>query len=323
MTEYRRYYKLQRYNKDGTPYEPPMYKKGPSIEQHWWPSLESCESNDQAVWEIVNNEFICEKTENDTYLRYYKLQKCINGIPYQPEEIKKGDRCDDVEYPYINECEIPGDYYWKPIEGKYICEEDSNNKIIINYTLAEGIKGNEIALQYMENPNDPTTLNYIRYRDLKGKETYETTYSIWGVGDVFKTFEFISSGDFSMWSDTRLFNNSQHIEQCTLHLNMSSYMDFLTNSFHNCPNLTTLTINNFYIGCTFTITDCPKLEYIDYGNYPGGVDKYESGDYLLFKNCPNVKTIKCTSTLKDKAMVEQKDLRNNNNIKWIITDTYD
>lgn len=258
------------------------------------------------------------------YTRYEKLQKYYkDGTAVSPAEYKKGTNLGAAKYPYINECEIPGDYYWKPIEGNYICEEDTNNKIIINYTLAEGIKGDEIALQYMENPNDTTTLKDIRYRDLKGKETYETTYSIWGVGDVFKTFEFISSGNFSMWSDTRLFINSQHIEQCTLHLNMSSYMDFLTHSFHNCPNLTTLTINNFYIGCTFTITDCPKLEYIDYGNYPGGVDKYESGDYLLFKNCPNVKTIKCTSTLKDKAMVEQKDLRNNNNIKWIITDTYD
>ena len=319
MPEYRRYYKLQRYNKDGTPYEPPMYKKGYVIEQRWWPSLESCESNDQAVWEIVNNEFICEKTENDTYLRYYKLQKCINGIPYQPEEIKKGDRCDDVEYPYINECEIPGDYYWKPIEGNYICEEDTNNKTIINYTLAEGIKDSEIALRYKKTPNG--TIENILYRDLKGKETYETTYSIWGVGDVFKTFEFISSGDFSMYSDTYLFRNSQHIEQCTLHIHMT--YDFLTHSFYNCPNLTTLTINNFYLGRTFIITDCPKLEYIDYGDYPGDMEKGFSDDYLLFKNCPNVKTIKCTSTLKDKAMIGQKDLRNNNNIKWIITDTYE
>ena len=320
MTEYARYYKLQRYNKDGTPYEPPMYKKGDYIEHHWWPSLESCESNDQAVWEIVNNEFICEKTENNTYLRYYKLQKCINGVPYQPEEIKKGDRCDDVEYPYINECEIPGNYYWKPIEGNYICEEDTNNKTIINYTLAEGIKNSEIALRYMERPSD-TTLKDVLYGDLKGKETYEIPYSIWVVGDVFKTFEIISSGEDLLWSDAHLFNNSQHIEKCTLNIHLTN--DFLTHSFHNCPNLTTLTINNFNIGCTFTITDCPKLEYIDYGNYPGGTDKYESGDYLLFKNCPNVKTIKCTSTLKDKAMVEQKDLRNNNNIKWIITDTYE
>ena len=319
MPEYRRYYKLQRYNKDGTPFEPPMYKKGYSIDQHWWPSLESCESNDQAVWEIVNNEFICEKTENDTYLRYYKLQKCINGIPYQPEEFKKGDRCDDVEYPYINECEIPGDYYWKPIEGNYICEEDTNNKTIINYTLAEGIKDSEIAFRYKKTPNG--TIENILYRDLKGKETYETTYSIWGVGDVFKTFEFISSGDFSMYSDTYLFRNSQHIEQCTLHIHMTN--DFLTHSFYNCPNLTTLTINNFYLGRTFVITDCPKLEYIDYGDYPGDMEKGFSDDYLLFKNCPNVKTIKCTSTLKDKAMIGQKDLRNNNNIKWIITDTYE
>ena len=140
---------------------------------------------------------------------------------------------------------------------------------------------------------------------------------------MFKTFEFISSGDFSMYADTYLFRNSQHIEQCTLHLNMSSYLTVLTHSFYNCPNLTTLIIKNLNICSTFIITDCPKLEYIDYGDYPGNVEPMYNGDYLLFRNCPNVKTIKCTSALKDKAMIGQKDLRNNNNIKWIITDTYE
>lgn len=257
------------------------------------------------------------------YTRYEKLQKYYkDGTAATPAEYKKGENLGVAEYPYINECEIPGDYYWKPIEGKYICEEDSNNKIIINYTLAEGIEDSEIALSYKKTPNG--NIENILYRDLKGKETYKTTYSIWGVRDVFKTFEFISSGDFSMYSDTYLFNNSQHIEKCTLHLNMPSYMAVLTHSFNNCPNLNTLIIKNLNDICsTFIITDCPKLEYIDYGNYPGDVDQYFSGDYLLFKNCPNVKTIKCTSTFKDKAMIEQKDLRNNNNIKWIITDTYE
>lgn len=257
------------------------------------------------------------------YTRYEKLQKYYkDGTAVEPAEYKKGTNLGVAEYSSINECEIPGDYYWKPIEGKYVCDEDSNNKIIINYTLAEGIEDSEIALRYKKTPNG--NIENILYRDLKGKETYKTTNSIWGVGDVFKTFEFISSGDFSMWSDARLFRNSQHIEQCTLHLNMSSYMDVLTNSFYNCPNLTTLIIKNLNDICgTFIITDCPKLEYIDYGNYPGDVDQRVYGDYLLFENCPNVKTIKCTSTLKDKAMIEQKDLRNNNNIKWIITDTYE
>ena len=47
MAYYTRYEKLQKCYKDGTPYEPAEYKKGPSIEQHWWPSLESCEANHQ------------------------------------------------------------------------------------------------------------------------------------------------------------------------------------------------------------------------------------------------------------------------------------
>lgn len=322
MPEYRRYYKLQRYNEDGTPFEPPMYKKGDFINQDWWPSIESCEINSQVVWEIVNDEFICEKTANDTYLRYYKLQKCIDGVPYQPEEFKKGDRCDEVEYPYLNECEIPGDYHWKPVEGNYICEEDSNNNIIINYTLAEGIDDNAIALYVKEDPNG--NISHIKYKELKGRETYETTYSIWGVGDVFKTFEFISSGNFSMYSGAKLFVNSQHIEKCTLHLNMDDYGTVLTGSFTNCPNLNTLIIKNLNRLCAiFRIENCPNLEYIDYGNYPGDYREYWSGNYLLFNNCPNVKTIKCTSTLKDKAIIQQKDLRNNNNIEWIITDTYE
>lgn len=104
MTEYRRYYKLQRYNKDGTPYEPPMYKKGYSIEQHWWPSLESCEANHQIEWEILNNEFICDKTENDTYIKYQKLQAFIDGEPYRPKKFKKGDRVGDEEYSSLIEC---------------------------------------------------------------------------------------------------------------------------------------------------------------------------------------------------------------------------
>lgn len=87
MATYIQYYKLQKYV-EGQPVQ--EFMKGEVVKEDWWPTMGSCEQNDQPTWEIVNNEFICEQNET-TYTKYQKLQKYVGGEPYQPEEFDKGE----------------------------------------------------------------------------------------------------------------------------------------------------------------------------------------------------------------------------------------
>lgn len=318
MPKYIQYYKLQKYV-EGQPVQ--EFKKGEVVKEDWWPTMGSCEQNDQPTWEIVNNEFICEKDNaSNLWNQYQKLQKYVGGQPYLPEEFMKGEIVQSgVEYSSLTECETPGAYWWEPIADKYVCEEDAEGeKTIINYTLADGISDSTTALKIC-NRLDTSEKKIITYGQLKGKNSYTvpTNYTLFSDGDVFKKFELIAGstynsngyGHINYW-----FDNSKYIEECTLYINENN----LDHSFYNCPNLTTLKLNWCYKGSMrYSIYNCPKLRTVELSNYIGITTSFVD---KLLTDCPSLKQIKCTTPFKDIILINNSELVNNHNIEWIITD---
>lgn len=123
MPKYIQYYKLQKYV-EGQPVQ--EFKKGEVVKEDWWPTMGSCEQNDQPTWEIVNNEFICEKDNaSNLWNQYQKLQKYVGGVPYVPEEFMKGEIVQSgVEFENQEDCEHG--YQWILIENDYLCENNED-----------------------------------------------------------------------------------------------------------------------------------------------------------------------------------------------------
>ena len=109
MPKYIQYYKLQKYV-EGQPVQ--EFKKGEVVKEDWWPTMGSCEQNDQPTWEIVNNEFICEKDNaSNLWNQYQKLQKYVGGQPYLPEEFMKGEIVQSgVEFENQEVCVLSADF---------------------------------------------------------------------------------------------------------------------------------------------------------------------------------------------------------------------
>ena len=123
MATYIQYYKLQKYV-EGQPVQ--EFKKGEVVKEDWWPTMGSCEQNDQPTWEILNDEFICEKDNaSNLWNQYQKLQKYVGGEPYQPEEFMKGEIVQSgVEFENQEVCEYG--YQWILIENDYFCENNED-----------------------------------------------------------------------------------------------------------------------------------------------------------------------------------------------------
>lgn len=249
MTEYRRYYKLQRYNKDGTPYEPPMYKKGYSIEQHWWPSLESCEVNQQAEWVLLNDEYICEKTENDTYISYQKLQKVIDGVPYQPEEFKKGDRVGDVEYNSLESCEQQiyrpkNCFSWIP-SSQHVSmtlngvNYDIDNAYYNGYCFTDDIQ--TLKFEATQSNQYPETINFVSI----------STENCTDLSRLFSDQTKLISVDLSLFRTSKVENMERMFMSCKslTSVNLSSFDTSsvlkMNSMFYHCDALTNLDLSSF------------------------------------------------------------------------------
>ena len=123
MPKYIQYYKLQKYV-EGQPVQ--EFMKGEVVKEDWWPTMGSCEQNDQPTWEIVNNEFICEKDNaSNLWNQYQKLQKYVGGQPYLPEEFMKGEIVQSgVEFENQEVCEYG--YQWILVKNDYFCENNED-----------------------------------------------------------------------------------------------------------------------------------------------------------------------------------------------------
>lgn len=308
MPEYRRYYKLQRYNKDGTPYEPPMYKKGPSIEQHWWPSLESCELNHQIVWEVLNNEFICEKTENNSYISYQKLQAFIDGVPYQPEEFKKGDRVGDVEYNSLENCEkqiyIPMNCFsWTPstngmrmtLNGlNYNIDKEQHN----GYCFGDDIQ----TLRFKPYSTD----QYIETINFTSINTENCT----DISHLFKNQPNLTSVDLTLFNTSKVEDMNQMFSGCTslTSVNLSSFDTSsvlnMNSMFNRCKSLKNLNLSSFDVQNTtymkFMFQSCSALTDLNVSNFNmvAGVHNGINND-SMFSGCTSLNHITCKQSFKD------------------------
>ena len=345
MTEYRRYYKLQRYNKDGTPYEPPMYKKGPSIEQHWWPSLESCEANHQIEWEILNNEFICDKTENDTYIKYQKLQAFIDGEPYQPKEFKKGDRVGDEEYSSLIECQNSsssksGCFSW-------VNETDHKIKYWINdkeYETTDspvciGIPYNSLLFY---NPRISMTHSNSNMTSINLTEI--DTSELVDMGNMFEGCAKLTELDLSSFDTSAVTNMRWMFSSCSglTSLNVSNFNTSactnMSEMFRNCSGLTELNVSNFDTSACKNLSgmfkDCSGLSELDLSSFDTSVctdmsDMFEYcfgltslnisnfdtsavtnmyNIYGMFRGCGKLNSITCKQAFKDLCISKQDEI---------------
>lgn len=139
MATYIQYYKLQKYV-EGQPVQ--EFMKGEVVKEDWWPTMESCEQNDQPTWKILNNEFICENdNSSNLWNQYQKLQKYVGGEPYVPEEFMKGEIVSTKEWDTLKECET-GKVIPKYCIGWQIMAGGNNGHVIINgtdYLLQNGL----------------------------------------------------------------------------------------------------------------------------------------------------------------------------------------
>ena len=303
MTEYRRYYKLQRYNKDGTPYEPPMYKKGYSIEQHWWPSLESCEANHQIEWEILNNKFICDKTENDTYIKYQKLQAFIDGEPYQPKEFKKGDRVGDEEYSSLIECQVSsssksGCFSW-------VNKTDHKIKYWINdkeYETTDspvciGIPYNSLLFY---NPRISMTHSNSNMTSINLTEI--DTSELVDMGNMFEGCAKLTELDLSSFDTSAVTNMRWMFSSCSglTSLNVSNFNTSactdMESMFWKCSGLTSLNVSNFNTSACKNLSGmfwkCSGLTSLNVSNFNTSACKNLSG---MFKDCSGLSELDLSS----------------------------
>ena len=303
MTEYRRYYKLQRYNKDGTPYEPPMYKKGHSIDQHWWPSLESCEANHQIEWVILNNKFICDKTENDTYIKYQKLQAFIDGEPYQPKKFKKGDRVGDEEYSSLIECQTSsssksGCFSW-------VNKTDYKIKYWINdkeYETTDspvciGIPYNSLLFY---NPRISMTHSNSNMTSINLTEI--DTSELVDMGNMFEGCAKLTELDLSSFDTSAVTNMRWMFSSCSglTSLNVSNFdtsaCTDMESMFWKCSGLTSLNVSNFDTSACTNMSEmfrnCSGLTELNVSNFDTSACKNLSG---MFKDCSGLSELDLSS----------------------------
>ena len=311
MTEYRRYYKLQRYNKDGTPYEPPMYKKGLSIDQHWWPSLESCELNHQIEWVLLNDEYICEKTENDTYISYQKLQAVIDGVPYQPEKFKKGDRVGDVEYNSLESCEQQiyrpkNCFSWTPSSQRVSMTLNGTNYDIDNayyngYCFTDDIL--TLKFEFGQENHYPETINFI---SISTENCTDLSHLFEGQGNL-------TSVDLSLFNTSKVKNMERMFTDCTSlsSVNLSSFDTSsvlkMNSMFYNCDALTNLNLSSFTNKATANmmsmISYCGSLTDLNISNFIplGNANNAKN----MFYRSNKINHITCTQAFKNWCITNQ------------------
>lgn len=311
MAEYRRYYKLQRYNKNGTPFEPPMYKKGDFIEQHWWPTLESCELNHQIVWEVLNNEFICEKTENNTYISYQKLQAFIDGVPYQPEEFKKGDRVGDVEYNSLESCKQqiyrPNNCFsWTP-SSQHVSmtlngvNYDIDNVYCDGYCFTDDIQ--TLKFEPEQSAQYPETINFISI----------STENCTDLSRLFYNQYKLTSVDLSLFNTSKVENMREMFFKCKslTSVNLSSFdtssVLAMNGMFYHCDALPNLDLSSFTNKATTTMTDmfayCGSLTDLNISNFIPLENANNASN--MFNGSSKINHITCTQAFKNWCISNQ------------------
>lgn len=252
MATYIQYYKLQKYV-EGQPVQ--EFMKGEVVKEDWWPTMESCEQNDQPTWEILNDEFICENDNaSNLWKQYQKLQKYVGGEPYVPAEYMKGEIVQSgVEFENEEDCANNVQYIWNETE-QYICEPEDAN--IIYFTTIEEIPSNVHKFYFFVNHSDADTWGEFevdkdkRLIDMQEYIVYRYIFQGSGesvppqdkMGQYLVDIDFTSSNMSNINSIRTMFNDCINLEKVNFGNIDATKVTDTYNCFDNCPKLNELTL---------------------------------------------------------------------------------
>lgn len=252
MPKYIQYYKLQKYV-EGQPVQ--EFMKGEVVKEDWWPTMGSCEQNDQPTWEIVNNEFICEKDNaSNLWNQYQKLQKYVGGEPYLPEEFMKGEIVQSgVEFENQEDCANNVHYVWNATE-QYICEPEDAN--IIYFTTIKEIPSNVHAFYFAFKYLDTDTWSSFevnkekRLIDMREYVVYRYVFQVSDesvvaqdkMGQYLVDIDFTGSNMSGINSIRTMFNDCVNLEKVNFGNIDATKVTDTYHCFDNCPKLNELTL---------------------------------------------------------------------------------